>query len=277
MIGSGVIRTLSPFFETAGTMRGNSKSPALSKFSVFAGIDIRNAEKWQSVFQDFRPDVVINCIGLVKQKYDSDSNISGLELNSLFPHRLSAYCDRQNARLILMSTDCVFSGSKGNYTETDIPDAIDHYGRTKILGEIGDHSHVLTIRTSTIGLEQNSAKGLIEWFLAQESPIRGFSKAIYSGLTTTEFGRVVRLILSDFKDLSGIWHISSNPTSKFELLSTLKKKLKSSAPVIEKDETFTCDRSLNSEKFRKKTQYTPPAWDEMLEDLAEEIQSRRQK
>lgn len=277
MIGSGLIRTLSPFFETAGTIHGSTKSPALSPFRIFDGVDIRESGKWQSVLQSFRPNAVINCIGLVKQKYNSDSNVAGIELNSLCPHHLSAYCALQNARLILMSTDCVFSGNKGNYAETDIPDATDHYGRTKILGEIADKPGVLTIRTSTIGLEQNSAKGLIEWFLTQTLPIRGFSKAIYTGLTTTEFGRVLRLILSDFQDLSGIWHVSSDPISKFDLLSTLKKKLKSSHPVIEKDESFACDRSLNSEKFRKKTLYTPPAWDEMLENLAEEIQSRRQK
>jgi len=277
MIGNGIKNALAGSFETACTSRRASEPAASAKalWKTYGRVDVLAHGALEHVFADFQPEYVINCVGLVKQKYSDDSAAAAIELNALFPYRLSEYCKMANSRLMLMSTDCVFSGATGNYTEEDVPDATDNYGRTKILGEIAHQSHVLTLRTSTIGLELFSNKGLVEWYLQQKDKVRGYSGAIYTGFTMTAFGEILKLILSDYRTLSGLYHVSSEKISKFSLLSLLRHALGGSSAEIDEETQFQCDRSLDSSRFRNLTGFSPPSWQAMIHVLAEEIKNRR--
>ena len=239
MFGSGLVKNLSSSFELAYTVHLQKKTQNKldSKIKRYENVNAFDMHSMAKVFADFRPDIVINAIGIVKQKDTIDSEVETIELNALFPFKLQKLCELMSCKLILLSTDCVFKGDSGNYSEESFADANDLYGKTKILGEICDRRNVLTIRTSTIGLELASNKGLIEWFLSQTGTI-------------------------------------SNPISKYELLNTLKNKINKKDINVKIDDTFICDRSLDSSKFRSLTKYVPPSWDAMLDNLAEEILKR---
>ncbi len=208
---------------------------------------------------------VINCIGLIKQTPLAQEPLPAIFLNALWPHRLASVCRTAGIRLIHISTDCVFSGRKGQYIESDVSDAEDLYGRTKYLGEVS-YPHTLTLRTSIIGRELKTGLGLIEWFLAQKDAIHGYRKAIYSGLTTDELSRVILDHVIPNRDLNGIYHVSTNPISKYELLVLAKELFKRNLTIIP-DEKVVCDRSLDSSRFREMTQYHPPTWLEMMDKL----------
>ena len=195
------------------------------------------------------------------------------QINSLFPHKLLALCASRGARLIHLSTDCVFSGKTGGYREADTPDPVDLYGHTKLLGELQDPPG-LTLRTSIIGLELSRRTGLIEWFLAQRGRIRGFRRAVYTGFTTREMGRIVLRLVEQHDDLHGVWHVASAPINKYTLLVELARKLRRSDVEIAPDDTFACDRSLCADRFRAATGYAPPSWDAMLTELADEVRRR---
>ena len=194
-------------------------------------------------------------------------------VNSLFPHKLSNVCKTFNSRLIILSTDCIFSGKSGNYKEEDISDAEDLYGRSKFLGEVTS-KNVLTLRKSTIGLELGSHHGLIEWFLAQEGDIKGYSKTIYSGVTSEVLAKIIARIINDFPNIYGVRNIASKPISKFKLLQELNKKLPETRINVLQDDEIVCDRSLDSSKLNKEIGELVPSWDEMLEDLAKNIIER---
>ena len=243
-----------------------------SENSLFE-VEASNIENLSNVFSDFKPDFVINCIGIVKQRKEASDAIESITINALLPHQLTLLCDKYAARLIQISTDCVFTGKNGNYAESDVPDALDLYGRTKLLGEI-DSPQAITLRTSIIGLELYRKQGLIEWFLSQTGNINGYARAIFSGFTTAELASIIERIFTQHRELSGIWHVSSNPISKYELLCNLSKKLNRQDIKIIKDEKFVCDRSLDGSRFMKLTGYTPPSWDEMLDVLAQQIKNR---
>jgi len=192
----------------------------------------------------------------------------------LLPHRLSNLCARMGTRLVQISTDCVFSGNKGMYREGDLEDARDLYGRTKLLGEVREGKHVVTLRTSIIGLELARKKSLIEWFLAQRGRVKGFTRAIYSGFTTLEMARVIELVLCEHTSLSGLWHVASEPIRKFDLLDRLATLLGRQDIKLEAEDAFHCDRSLDASRFNMYTGYLPPSWDAMLKELAEQIRER---
>ena len=233
------------------------------------GVEAADFAQLDAVLQRVRPDVVLNCVGIIKQLKESKIPTPSITINSLLPHRLAEICGQVNARLILFSTDCVFSGKKGGYTESDTADAEDLYGRTKLLGEIGDQSHVVTIRSSIVGRELGSAHSLIDWFLTQGGKrIKGYSHAIYSGLTTVEMARVAELVLTRRPDLSGLWHVASEPISKHELLLLAREEFGLNVE-IEPFSEFHCDRSLRGERFAQKTGYKAPDWRTMLRELAE--------
>ena len=276
MFGSGLVKNLSSSFELAYTVHLQKKTQNKldSKIKRYENVNAFDMHSMAKVFADFRPDIVINAIGIVKQKVTIDSEVETIELNALFPFKLQKLCELMSCKLILLSTDCVFKGDSGNYSEESFADANDLYGKTKILGEICDRRNVLTIRTSTIGLELASNKGLIEWFLSQTGTISGYTKAIYSGFVMSEFSKILSLILLNHTNLCGLYHISSNPISKYELLNTLKNKINMKDINVKIDDTFICDRSLDSSKFRSLTKYVPPSWDAMLDNLAEEILKR---
>ena len=236
-------------------------------------VDVRDEARLRGVLSDFAPDVAINCVGIVKQRPDAKSPVPSLEINSLYPHKLLALCSARGTRLVHFSTDCVFSGKTGGYRETDTPDPVDLYGHTKLLGELQDPPG-LTLRTSIIGLELSRKAGLIEWFLAQRGKIRGFRRAVYTGFTTREMGRIVRRLLEQHDDLHGVWHVASAPINKYTLLVELAKKLQRSDVEIAADDAFACDRSLRADRFRAATGYAPPSWDEMLTELADDVRRR---
>jgi dTDP-4-dehydrorhamnose reductase len=212
------------------------------------------------------PELVINCIGLIKQTELARDPVLSLSLNALLPHRLSWICRAAGARLIHVSTDCVYSGRKGNYVEEDPSDAEDLYGRTKSLGEV-QAPHAVTLRTSIIGQELKGRLGLIEWFLSQTGTIRGYRKAVYSGFTTDELSRVILEHVMPNRELHGVYHVSSGPISKYELL-VLARDAYARNLVIAPDDRLVCDRTLDSTRFRQATGYAPPSWPEMIRELA---------
>jgi dTDP-4-dehydrorhamnose reductase len=238
----------------------------------YAGVDVRNNNRLVEVFSEFHPEAVINAVGIVKQHVEAKVAIPSLEINALLPHRLALLCRATGARLVHLSTDCVFSGKKGNYIETDESDAHDLYGKTKHLGELHE-DHCLTLRTSIIGLELSRCKSLVEWFLTQKGAIKGFQKAIFSGFTTIEMSRIIENLLINYPDASGLYNVASFPINKYELLLLLKNKLELDIN-IHPDESVKIDRSLDSSRFQKEFNYSPPPWDSMIEELAQIIKGR---
>jgi dTDP-4-dehydrorhamnose reductase len=233
--------------------------------SSYTGIDVRCIDRLIEILSEFHPDAVINCVGIIKQRASAKESIPSLEINALLPHRLAILCKAMDVRFLHFSTDCVFSGKKGCYSEDDLSDAEDLYGKTKFLGEVQD-SNCLTLRTSIIGYELSRKKGLLEWFLSQSNGVRGFKNAIFSGLTTLEMSRIIEMMLIEYPHASGVYQVSSDPINKYELLRLFSKKL--NHPIeIYSDEEFCCDRSLDSSRFRREFCYEPPAWDAMIEEL----------
>jgi len=218
--------------------------------------------------------VVINAVGIVKQRAAAADPLESIAVNSLFPHRLASLCGLANARLIHISTDCVFSGDRGNYKEGDNPDPVDLYGRTKLLGELTE-TGCLTIRTSMIGLELGQPSGLIEWFLQQTDTASGWTRAKWSGLTTVELARVIEMLVRDHRELDGLWHISAQPITKYKLLVDFGALLNRPTRVVPSD-TVVIDRSLSSERFRAAVQYVPPRWAQMLAELAYAVRDREE-
>ena len=237
--------------------------------NAYESIDVRSTEILGDVLSDFRAEAVINAVGIIKQRKTAKESIPSIEINALFPHRLSILCNKINAKMIHLSTDCVFSGASGKYREDDPSDATDLYGKSKYLGEVSEQN-CLTLRTSMIGNELFRRKSLLEWFLAQEGSIRGFKKAIFSGFTTLELSRIIEMMIVRFPGAFGLYHVSSNPISKYDLLNMIKDKLRLPIEIIP-DENFLCDRSLDSTRFRDEFNYHPPTWEEMVDELSQDI------
>ena len=217
------------------------------------------------VFDRHRPTIVINCVGLVKQLDDAKSPLSAIPINSILPHRLAQLCSLTGVRLVHLSTDCVFSGDKGMYTEDDLPDARDVYGRTKLLGEV-NYSHSITLRTSIIGHELTTSHSLICWFLAQEGRTRGFSRAVFSGFPTVEIARIIDEIVVPRPDLHGLYHLSATPIDKFSLLKLVSEAYGKSIE-IEKSSELVIDRSLDSTRFRQATGFQPANWPTLVQRM----------
>jgi dTDP-4-dehydrorhamnose reductase len=237
------------------------------------GVDVRDLQAVVHALAVVKPSAVVNAVGVIKQRPTAKESIPSIEITAAFPHRLAELTEVAGCPLIQVSTDCVFSGRKGNYSESDEPDAMDLYGRSKLLGEV-DAPHCLTIRSSIIGLELTHKRSLVEWFLAQRGSIRGYSRAIYSGMTTQEMARAIEYFLVTRPDVSGVCHLSSRPISKYDLLQALAGKLSSREVVIDCDEEFFCDRSLDSSALERKVDYRVASWDLMLDELAEAIRRR---
>lgn len=231
--------------------------------------DITDDTALERALGQAKPEAVINCVGLIKQRDEASDEALTLRVNAEFPHRLAKRCGEAGARLIHFSTDCIFAGTKGNYTESDPSDAADLYGQSKHQGEVAD-AHSVTLRTSVIGHELATNLALLDWFLSQRGQaIKGFTKAIYSGFTTLEMARIVDRILTQHPALSGVWHVASEPISKFGLLELCREKLGWEG-VIEPNDEFVCDRSLNADRFNQATGYSPPSWEAMISELAQQ-------
>lgn len=282
MLGHQLLRSLSGEHEARVTLR--REEAAYHELGLFAaangffGVDLRDRDRLVDVFARFRPQAVVNAAGVVKQRPEAKDSLTSIEINALLPHRLARLCAATGARLVHVSTDCVFSGRKGSYREADPPDPEDLYGRTKLLGELHE-APALTLRSSIIGLEIGRRQGLVEWFLASRGAgsgsIKGFRRAIYSGLTTAEMARVIGGLLVRHPDLSGLFHVASAPIDKYSLLSQLARAMDRDDLRIEPDDELACDRSLSAEAFRAATGYVAPSWDEMLRELAAAIRERK--
>ena len=272
MLGHQLLRQWRPRHEVRVTLRKDLAAYAsfnlFRENFVFAGVDVRSMDRISECVQASRPEVIVNAVGLVKQRPSGQECMANLEINALFPHQLAFIALKAGARLVHFGTDCVFSGNKGNYVETDVPDADDLYGRTKLLGEI-HYPHTLTLRTSIIGRELSRKASLVEWFLAQRKTVQGFTRAIYTGITTLEMARLVERLLTHYPAANGLWHVSSSRISKHDLLCLVRKHFNLDTEIVP-DDSFVCDRSLTSERFRSTFKYMPPSWDKMIQELAQD-------
>ncbi|UJB33579.1 SDR family oxidoreductase [Chromobacterium sp. Beijing] len=268
MLGNAVFRYLTEqkLFQVWGTARSSgviNRLPSSNK--VIGGVDVENFDSLCQVFAKVKPDVVINCIGLVKQLAESNDPLLALPINALLPHRLARLCGLTDSRLIHVSTDCVFTGLKGNYVESDAPDAMDLYGRSKLIGEV-DYPHAVTLRTSIIGHELASSHGLIGWFLDQNLSVRGFTRAVFSGLPTCELARIIAEHVLPNEKLCGLYHVSSSPISKHDLLKLVAKTYNHNIEILA-DDKLIIDRSLDSSRFRSATGYQAPPWFELVQSM----------
>jgi len=276
MLGHKVFQVLSKRFDTFATFQ--SSNGLWTRYPVYEAVDRSrtiggvNAMDFNTLIRAFalvKPNVVINCIGIIKQLKEAKDALISISLNSLFPHQLAELCAATGARMLHMSTDCVFSGRKGNYTEDDTPDAEDLYGRTKLLGEV-NREGCLTIRTSIFGRDFAKESALLEWFLSNRGgQVRGYVNAIYTGFPTQVLARIMGDLIADHPNLSGLYHVSSEPISKYELLVKIRDAMGLDIE-IEPYEDVYCDRSLDSSRFRAETGYPIPDWDEMIAELAQD-------
>ncbi len=277
MLGHQLLKSWQGKHEVRVTLRGDSMRYAgyglFTPENSFYGVDVLDFSRVEQVVRIFRPEAVVNAIGIVKQRIEAHDAILSLEVNSLLPHRLSQLCKKVGARLIHLSTDCVFSGGRGMYTEDDLEDARDLYGRSKLMGEVHD-AHAVTLRTSIIGLELSRNKSLIEWFLAQSGQVKGFTRAVYSGFTTSEMARIIEQVLLEHRSMSGLWHVASEPISKYALLAELSGLMQRSDIDLLPENDFFCERSLDATRFNTETGYQPPSWHDMLKELAADIRER---
>ncbi len=270
MLGNAVLRLFaqSAGFEAFGSARSAAvlqRLPQALRERVVCGIDVENTDSLMALFARLQPDVVINCVGLVKQLAEADDPLQAIPINALLPHRVARLCQVAGARFVHISTDCVFSGARGMYREDDPCDAQDLYGRSKHLGEV-DGPTAVTLRTSIIGHELASAHGLVGWFLAQGGPVRGFTRAIFSGLPTVELARVIRDHVLPRPRLHGLYHVSAAPIAKYELLRLVAQAY-GRAHQITPDDRLVIDRSLDSTRFRQLTGYVPPTWPELVRTM----------
>jgi dTDP-4-dehydrorhamnose reductase len=271
MLGHKLYQELSQRGETFAAVRKPFNAYAglrlFGPASVIECVDVTQPRDIDRAFAAARPDVVFNAVGIIKQLKTVQDPIAAITINSLLPHRLDRLCAAHGARLIHVSTDCVFSGERGGYTEEDIPDPQDLYGRSKLLGETATENS-LTLRTSMIGREIGTQSGLVEWFLSQRGgAVKGYKKAIYTGFTTIQLARIMADIAYNHPQLNGLWHASSELINKFNLLNLVNTAYKTEVH-IEPDDSFSCDRSLNSDRFREMTGFQPASWPALIEEMA---------
>jgi dTDP-4-dehydrorhamnose reductase len=272
MLGHAVLGVFarSAGFAATGSVRGPSAKallkPDLQPLAV-AGVDVDNDAALTRLFAQVRPHAVVNCVGVVKQLSEADDPLIAIPINSVLPHRLARHCEAVGARFIHVSTDCVFTGTRGNYLESDVADATDLYGRSKLLGEV-DYPHAVTLRTSIIGPELAGAHGLVGWFLAQEGPVKGFTRAIFSGLPTVTLAEVIRDHVLRVEAMRGVYHVSAAPISKYDLLRLVAAAYRRDIGIVA-DEKLVIDRSLDSQRFRELTGWQPPAWPELVRAMHE--------
>ena len=239
----------------------------LQNGKVVSGIEVSDFGCVHDTILKLEPDVVVNCVGVIKQRNAAHDSIESITINSLLPHRLAESCNEIGARLFHFSTDCVFSGEKGAYEETDPSDAADLYGRTKFLGEV-DSPRALTLRSSIIGRELSNYSSLLEWFLAQNgTKIRGFSKALYAGITTNRMSHLVADLITDHPSVSGMYQVSGPWISKYDLLFILKEAFGLDIE-IERDDEVDIDRTLVGDRFATDVGFRSPSWEEMATELA---------
>ncbi|MEZ5967150.1 MAG: SDR family oxidoreductase [Planctomycetota bacterium] len=271
MLGHMACRVLARRHEVHATCRGGYDDvPALAQViertRCSEHLDPTRAAPLGALLEAVRPQVVLNCVGAIRQKPAGRDPLTAIPTNALLPHRLAAACDEFGAKLIAVSTDCVFSGQRGGYRETDAPDPVDLYGRSKLLGEVTVPPH-LTLRTSLIGRQLVGHEGLVEWFLRQRgSCVTGYVGAMFSGLTTAAFCGAVATLVEEHPRLTGLYHVASAPISKFELLDRLGRALELDV-TLAADDRVQCDRSLDASRLLRDAGWRAPTWQQMLSEL----------
>jgi dTDP-4-dehydrorhamnose reductase len=270
MLGHKLCQEFRSRFDTWATVRSGARALGdrgiLDAGRLLSGVEATDFDGVVRAAAAVRPEAVVNCIGIIKQLHEAKDPIPSITVNALFPHRLAQLCRACGARLVHISTDCVFSGRKGGYAEDDPSDAEDLYGRTKFLGEVAGPG-CLTLRTSIIGRELATRNGLIEWFLSNRGGrVKGFRRAVYTGLTTRAMARIIADLLESHPGLEGLYQVASEPITKYDLLKLVNDAY-TAGVGIEPDEQFACDRSLDGSRFREATGFRPPAWPEMIEDM----------
>jgi len=271
MLGHKLLSVLRPEFDVFVTVRDFFKKyeefDLFSRDRTFDNLELMRAEPLCSVVRELDPAVVINAAGIIKNVPASSNAVETITINSILPHRLAMLSNDLGFRLISIGTDCVFNGAKGHYREDETPDARDMYGKSKALGEVTD-INCLTLRTSIIGRELGTRRGLLEWFLGNRNgSVDGYANAIFSGFPTVVFSRIIKDILLNHADLVGLYHVSSDPISKLELLELINVRFATNVN-IKNCEDHQINRSLNSDRFRQKTGFQPLPWPEMIEILA---------
>ena len=259
-------------YETFAFFRDYSKLNNIIKIDPKRFINIKNVldtAELKMKIKEIKPDVVINCIGITNKLLKKDKNLEEkyMEINSIFPHKLREICSDFEARLIHFSSDCVFSGKKGFYSENDKPDPIDLYGKSKLLGEL-NFENTITIRKSVIGHEIVSKNGLLEWFLDQEGRIEGYKKAIFSGLTVLELAKIIEIYVIPNKKLKGIFHVSGQAISKYDLLKIISYEYKKLIDIVP-NHLVKIDRSLDGNLFNNLTGYQTKPWPLLIKAMSE--------
>jgi len=253
----------------AGTVRHVGKLSSIltdaNRVKIIEGVEADRFDTVERAIKASKPELVINCIGIIKQLPEAKDSIISININSLFPHRLAKLCRDSGIRLVHFSTDCVFDGKKGNYSEDDLPNAEDLYGRSKFMGEVSGPK-CMTIRTSIIGHELIGNYGLVEWFLSQKGSVQGYKKAIFSGFPTVEMADIIRDYVVPDDRLEGLYHISARPISKLDLLKIVAERYGKQISIHSSDKVNE-NRSLNSGKFKHISGYEPPKWEELIEKM----------
>ena len=274
MLGHKMFQVLRERYEnTGGTIHRSVHDAPFANISllqdkrIIAHVDAENFPALASLLRHIEPDVIVNCIGVIKQRSEAKAALPSITINALLPHQLAEVCSEWGGRLIHFSTDCVFSGERGNYTEEDDADAKDLYGKTKYLGEVAT-DNAITLRTSIIGRELYHHHSLLDWFLSQNgNTVRGFKRAIYSGVTTNHLAEVVADLIAQHPRLSGLYQVTGRTISKYDLLCLLRDAWHMQVEIIP-DENFVCDRSMLGHKFQQATGYLAPTWPELVAQLA---------
>ncbi|MGB7539002.1 MAG: SDR family oxidoreductase [Anaerolineales bacterium] len=271
MLGHQLCRILDGRMEVWATFRDEpDRFDFLPAPRRIGNVTVEDTARVGEVLDSVQPAAVINAVGIVKQRDEAKQAVPSIRVNALFPHQLADLCAGRGIRVLQISTDCVFSGLRGAYTEDDVPDPVDLYGRSKLLGEL-NRPGCLTLRTSIIGWQLNTYSSLLSWFALQRGKrIQGYRKAVYSGVSTSVLAALIGDIIENQADLQGLYHVASKPITKYDLLIRLRDALGWKAVSIEPDETFSCDRSLNGDKFSQATGWHAPGWDAMLAGLARE-------
>lgn len=270
LIGSTTLRVLSDRkdWEVYGSIRSETTKsllPTIDDSRFVMNLDVHNFSSVIQAFELIKPDVLINCIGATKHKKEGNNPLDAIDLNALLPHRLAQLCALIDCRFIHISTDCVFSGKSGSYTESSATDAEDVYGKSKALGEVS-YGNAMTLRTSTIGHELQTQYGLLDWFLSQNNACKGFSRAIFSGFPTVVFAEIIRDIVLQRPELKGLFNVAAAPINKYDLLQLIAKVYNKQINITP-DDTFVIDRSLDASKFNQATGYNPPQWQQLIEAM----------
>ena len=271
MLGHKLCQILPEQMDVWTTVRAESDlGIILPRERIIENVQVQNTARVKEVLEMLEPDSVINAVGIVKQRDEAKQAALSIQVNALFPHQLAELCSPLSIRLVQISTDCVFSGLSGNYSEGDVPDSVDLYGRSKLLGEL-NRQNCLTLRTSIIGWQLNTFSSLLSWFATQRGKtIKGYRRAIYTGLTTTVFAQLIGDLILTRPELYGLYQVASEPITKYDLLLNLRAKLGWDDIVINPDDQFYCDRTLLGTQFKMATGWRSPSWDDMILGLVDE-------